>query len=80
MIVTQTTAQTGEFCIGLTKDLEVESSYRHQRIYYVPDIRVIYTSLFIATMTSRKKVPVSSFGYVSSPHGRDASAHKILRQ
>ena len=25
------------------------------RIYYVPDIRVIYTSLFITTMTSRKK-------------------------
>ena len=28
-------------------------------------------------MTSRKKVPGSSFGHVSSPHGRDASAHQI---
>ena len=28
-------------------------------------------------MTSRKKVPVSSFGHVSSPHGRDASATKF---
>ena len=37
----------------------------NQRIYYVPDIRVIYTSLFITTMTSRKKVPVSSFGHVT---------------
>jgi len=31
-------------------------------------------------MTSRKKVPVSSFGHVSSPHCRDASAHQILRK
>ena len=27
--------------------------------YYVPDVRLIYTSLFIIIMTSRKKVPVS---------------------
>ena len=27
----------------------------NQRIYYVPDIRVIHTSLFITTMTSRQK-------------------------
>ena len=32
--------------------------------YYVPDIRLIYTSLFIIIMTSRKKVPVSTFGHV----------------
>jgi len=31
-------------------------------------------------MTLRKKVPVSSFGYVLSPNGRGASAHQILRQ
>jgi len=31
-------------------------------------------------MTSRKKVPVSTFGHVSSPHGRDASAHQLLRK
>jgi len=33
----------------------------------------------MTTMTSRKKVPVSSFGHVLSTHGRDASAHQILR-
>ena len=30
----------------------------------ISDIRLIYTSLFIIIMTSRKKVPVSSFGHV----------------
>jgi len=31
-------------------------------------------------MTSRKKVPVSTFGHVSSPHSRDASVHQLLRK
>jgi len=31
-------------------------------------------------VTSHKKFPVSSFGHVSSTHGRDASAHQILRK
>jgi len=31
-------------------------------------------------MTSRKKVLVSTFGHVSSPHGRNASAHQFLRK
>ena len=34
----------------------------------------LYTSLFIIIMTSRKKVSFSTFGHVSFPHGRDASA------
>jgi len=36
--------------------------------------------LFITTMTSRKKVQVSSFGHVLSTHGRDAFAHQISPQ
>jgi len=31
-------------------------------------------------MTSRKKVPVSTFGHVSYPHGRDAFAHQLFAQ
>ena len=47
----------------------------------IPDIRSIYTSLFMIIMTSHtKKVPVSSFGHVSSAHGHDACAHQIFAQ
>jgi len=52
----------------------------NQRIYYVPDIRVIYTSLFITTMTTRKKVRFRFLVIVLSTHGRDASAHQMFRK
>jgi len=30
-------------------------------------------------MTSRKKVPVSTFGHVTSLHGRGASSHNLMQ-
>ena len=39
----------------------------------------IYIFIHHNNDVTQKKVPVSSFGHVSSAHGRDASAHQILR-